>query len=83
MNEIEPISCAEALQQLLTFLDGELPDGDEQQVDQHLKRCRSCWSRAEFERRLKGQLGELGRAPVGAELEVRIRSLLSTLDGER
>jgi anti-sigma factor (TIGR02949 family) len=78
MTNAGTIDCQEALRQLLTYLDAELPEPDRVRVDEHLRRCRSCWSRAEFERRLKGQLAELGKAPVRPELENRIRRLLTS-----
>ena len=74
------IGCEEALRQLLTFLDGELSAGEQERVDEHLRRCRSCWTRAEFERRLKRQLADLGPAPVRPQLMSRVRSLMSKVE---
>jgi mycothiol system anti-sigma-R factor len=74
----ETISCEEALRQLMTFLDDELPEENGQLVDAHLQRCRSCWSRAEFERRLKSQVAALREEGVPASLERRVRSILSS-----
>jgi anti-sigma factor RsiW len=71
-----PIGCEEALRLLATYLDHELDQGDEVAVSRHLETCRSCFSRLEFEKRLKVQLSQLRRAPVGAGLEQRIRNLL-------
>jgi anti-sigma factor RsiW len=82
MNETVEVGCEEALRQLLTHLDGELPDADSRRVDEHLRKCRSCWSRAEFERRLKGELAELRSEPVRPEFENLIRSLISGIESE-
>jgi hypothetical protein len=46
-------------------------------MDQHLERCRSCFSRVEFEKRLKTYTAEAGREPVPSDLELRIRKVLS------
>lgn len=80
MTDQPMISCEEALHMLATYLDGELPATDAQNVAHHLDRCRSCFSRAEFERRLKGELMTLGNAPVRPDFERRIRALISNFD---
>jgi predicted anti-sigma-YlaC factor YlaD len=77
MNDLQTLDCAAALRLLAAYLDGELQQLDEQSVQKHLKRCHSCYSRAEFERRLKARLTELSRAHVSPALEGRIRTLLS------
>ena len=70
------ISCEEAVRRLARYLDGELGGREEAEVEQHLETCRSCWSRAEFERRLRSRLGELRGGEVDPEFEGRIRRLL-------
>lgn len=76
MSEDKIISCEEALRLLVEHLDGELDGTRRQEVDKHLSRCRSCFSRAEFERRLKSQLGELRQQSVLPAFEERIRALM-------
>ncbi len=76
MSETPKIDCEETLRRLLAYLDGELQDREGREVEEHLHRCRSCFSRAEFERRLKAHLAELGSAPVPPAFEARVRSLL-------
>jgi anti-sigma factor RsiW len=70
------LTCEEALRFLAAYLDGELAEVAEGEVEGHLARCRSCYSRAEFERRMKGQVRGLGRSDVPAEFGERIRRLL-------
>lgn len=77
MTDTTPIGCEEALRMLFTYLDDELDAAHRQKVETHLERCRSCFSRAEFERRLKTHLAELGSAPLPASMEARIRSLIN------
>jgi anti-sigma factor (TIGR02949 family) len=69
-------SCEDALRLLAAYLDGELHDASHAEVDRHLSKCRSCYSRAEFERRLKVRLAELGRAPVEAALRARVQHMI-------
>ena len=74
----EPItSCEDALRLLAGYLDHELGITEHEAVERHLSRCRSCWSRAEFERRLKAQLGDLRRTGVPLVFEQRIRELIA------
>jgi anti-sigma factor (TIGR02949 family) len=76
MNEKRPIDCDEALHRLLDFLDAELPGDSLQELEQHLERCRSCFSRFEFEKRLKAHIAALGSEPVPVELHHRILKVL-------
>lgn len=76
MTDQDTIGCDEALRLLAEYLAHELDDGAAGDVATHLERCRSCYSRAEFERRLKSQLGTVGTEPVPSTLERRIRLLL-------
>lgn len=77
MTEPRVIDCEQVVRILLAYLDAEVDDEQRAQVDRHLARCRSCFSRAEFEKRLRAHLGELGPGAVSAQLEERIRSITS------
>ncbi len=70
------LRCEEALRLLAEYLDGELEEGEEAAVGHHLETCRHCFSRAEFEKKLRIQLEELGKAAPAAGLEDRIRILI-------
>ena len=78
MNEVRVIDCEEALRRLFEYLDAELHGEPQQEIEQHLERCRSCFSRVEFEKRLKAYTAELGREPVPSELEGRVRKVLDS-----
>lgn len=72
------IDCEAALRHLFDFLDHEL-DGDERDAMQrHLSTCRSCYSRANFERRLKEKLHELRCDEPAVAAQERIRRLLQS-----
>lgn len=77
MSEAKIMTCEEALRLLATHLDGEIAGAQRDGVDEHLARCRSCFSRAEFERRLKAQLSALRAEPVRPRLEDRIRAVVA------
>jgi anti-sigma factor (TIGR02949 family) len=73
-------SCEEALRLLAAHLDGELDADSGAGLEQHLDACRSCCSRAEFERRLKAQVAALGREPVRPELGRRVSAMIRSFD---
>ena len=77
MSEPRPIDCEQALRLLLVHLDGEVSEQEGLDVERHLELCRSCFSRAEFEKRLRAQLMALRQGAVPAEFERRIRRLMS------
>jgi anti-sigma factor (TIGR02949 family) len=85
MARTEITSCADALRLLAAHLDGELDEHQHGEVDKHINRCRSCFSRAEFERGLKSSVAELGREPVPPEVDQRIKTLVRqfTVAGQR
>lgn len=73
-----PIDCEQALAHIFDFIDHELDAHERAAMEHHLHTCKGCFSRAEFERRLKAKLGGLRqRAAPGAHarLEKLIRSL--------
>jgi anti-sigma factor RsiW len=69
--------CEEALRLLAMYLDGELHGDEHAAVEEHLRTCRSCYSRADFERRLKTELGRLRREELRPAFERRVRELIS------
>ena len=77
MSDIKEIGCDEALRRLFEYLDRELDGARHAEMEQHLHTCRACYSRAEFEKRLKGKLSELGREEVPPPFVQRIRKLMS------
>ena len=72
------INCEEALRRLAEYLDAELLGESSREMEQHLERCRSCFSRVEFEKRLKSCTAELRREAVPPDLDRRIRALVDT-----
>lgn len=82
---IEIRGCEDALRHLAEYLDGEMERAAS--IEAHLAKCRSCYSRAEFEQRLKRRLAELAEEPVRPRLSRRVDELLrrftAPLSGER
>lgn len=76
MNGRTTIDCEEALRRLFDYLDAELAAEQRREMDHHLERCRSCFSRMEFERRLKAHMADLGTSEVPPALQQRVRTLI-------
>ncbi len=73
---VNNIDCAQALKRLIEFIDRELADADRDVIERHLQTCRSCLSRAEFERALKGKLRGLSHGDVPSKTLDRITALM-------
>lgn len=58
-DEIKKLECEQAITMILEYLDEELPEHDHEAMDEHLETCRSCFSRMEFEKMLKGKVNAL------------------------
>lgn len=69
------ISCEDVIDHLFEYLDRELDDQNQQTIDDHLKRCFDCFSRAEFERRLRQRIAATGIEAAPVRLKQRIRDL--------
>lgn len=69
--------CEEALAQLESYLDGELPGADVQQIATHLAACYPCTDRATFEEQLRAIVRRDCVDEAPAELVDRIRTHLS------
>ena len=50
------MNCRESLKKLYEFLDGDLEKVSRREMKKHLDRCRHCWDRIEFEKKLKALL---------------------------
>jgi anti-sigma factor (TIGR02949 family) len=78
MSHQNPITCDEALRRLAAFLDGELQGESQKEVEHHMELCRSCFSRGEFERRLKAEVRHLGDENVPPGFKERVQRLLGS-----
>jgi len=75
MTEKE-IDCEKALSQILEYVDHELATSGRAAMENHLHTCQSCFSRMEFERRLKAKLGALSQENASSSVTNRIKGLL-------
>lgn len=71
------MTCAEAETFVQAYVDGELTGRDRQVYEHHIGDCGQCRSASRFEGRFKAAVrAHLGRKPVPAELEGRLRRAL-------
>lgn len=66
----KPIDCEQALKQVYEYLDHELGAHDHEAMQHHLSICKSCFSRVEFEKRLKEKVKSLrDQEPAGSTVD--------------
>lgn len=78
MSETDEMGCERALKRLLEFIDHELSDSEHDSVERHLRTCRGCCSRMEFESRLKQRLSGLSTEDVPSTTLDRVRDLIKS-----
>lgn len=78
MKPNTPIDCEQALAQVFEFIDHELDAREREAMQAHLHACKSCFSRAEFERRLKERLTGL-RERATRDAQARLEKLIKAL----
>ena len=76
MSDTHDIGCERALKRLVEFVDGELAESEHNGVERHLRICRDCCSRMEFESRLKERLSALSSDDVPSTTRDRVRELI-------
>lgn len=82
MNDEETNSCEEALQRVFEYLDHTLDESDHCHIEDHLSKCRSCYTRVEFERRLKEHLQDIGREKAPVSLANKVRQIIQQYPGK-
>lgn len=70
------INCDQALRQVFAYLDRELGERERAAMQEHIRACKGCFSRMEFERLLKGKVKALREEEATPRVSRRIRSLL-------
>jgi anti-sigma factor (TIGR02949 family) len=84
MNNSNPrdkntIDCEEALKRLFEYIDHELHGRRHEQMEEHLSKCRSCYSRMEFEKRLQQHLKSATDQKAPQDLQNKIKKLIHKL----
>ena len=80
-TEVNEIDCLEAFDHLYAYLNNEITNPvDLVNVEHHLSHCKSCYSRAQMERKLNQRLKETGDKELPDAVQNRLRNVLSQLD---
>jgi anti-sigma factor (TIGR02949 family) len=74
----QDIGCEQALRQVFDLVDHELNEVEREAMERHLRTCKSCFSKADFERRLKQRLRDLREDTAGPGFSDRIAKLLES-----
>ncbi len=76
MKKIRTIGCQEAISNLFSYLENDLNPTRKDEIENHLDACRTCFSRAEFEKKLKSKLEDTGEESAPDKLKSRIKDIL-------
>lgn len=74
----DDIRCEEVIEQLFRYLDREVDEDLDERIHHHLSRCRDCFSRAEFERRLRARVQEAAQTRAPERLHHRLRRVMKS-----
>lgn len=74
----QQINCEQALKQILEFIDHELGGNELADMQHHLHTCKSCFSRMEFEQKLKQKISGLRDEQASKTVSDRINGLLKS-----
>lgn len=74
------ISCAEAVERLWAYLDGELTAEDKAALEEHLSFCRVCCGEVEFARELRGFLIRSAGEELPEDVRTRLIASLEELE---
>lgn len=75
-DEPRKLDCDEAIRMLFEYLDNELAQHDHAAVEAHLHDCRACFSRMEFDKRLRTMIKGPEAADAPESLQGRVKDLL-------
>ena len=71
------ITCNRAMSMLFKYLDDELDDVSEADIKQHVHDCRECFSRVDFEQKLRDKVRQSAQSTVPADVQKRLKRLIS------
>ncbi|MDZ5699512.1 zf-HC2 domain-containing protein [Chelativorans sp. M5D2P16] len=72
----QDLRCEEVIDKLLEYLDRELDAETDEALARHMETCRACFTRAEFERKLRARVNETGKVKAPESLRRRVRAIV-------
>lgn len=79
-GQANEVDCNAVVEELYTFLDGELTDGRRVQIERHFTGCTDCHEVVEFHASLKLTISAKCRDAVPDSLRLRISEALRQLE---
>ncbi len=73
--------CSETLEELYSFLDGQLTDAKRAAIEQHLDDCPPCFEAYDFEAEIREYISQRCREQVPDDLKRRIAHALASETG--
>lgn len=71
--------CLEAFDHVYAYIHNELQDtATIARIEHHLSHCKSCFSRAEMERKINERVKKAGEKEAPAKLQKRLKNLIDT-----
>ena len=71
--------CLEAFDHLYAYLNDEIKDEETlAKIEHHLNHCKSCFSRAQMERKLSDRIRSAGNEEAPEALKNRVRDLIDS-----
>lgn len=70
------LNCEQVLEKLFDYVDHELNRGETELLEMHLRHCRHCFDRAEFEQLLKNRIRSLKKEESSQALKERIEKII-------
>jgi mycothiol system anti-sigma-R factor len=74
------ITCAEAVERMWAYLDGELTADDRAALEEHLGFCRVCCGEVEFAQELRGFLARSASEELPDDVRARLIASLDELE---
>jgi mycothiol system anti-sigma-R factor len=74
------ITCAEAVNELWSYLDGLVDDAQREAVEEHLSVCRRCCGELEFAEELRWFLARHADEELPANVHARLTATLDELE---
>ena len=71
------ITCKQAMSMLYRYLDNELDGISEQELERHVHDCRECFSRVDFEKKLREKVSQTGSVEAPEDVKERLKTLIS------
>jgi mycothiol system anti-sigma-R factor len=74
------IKCREAVERLWSYLDRQLEQRQQDELEQHLGLCRHCCGELEFARQVREKLAETGTDKLPTDTRSRLDGMLRSLN---